>query len=45
LPASGWFDVSDGARENEFAELSEPGSRSNDLAVFSPKREKRRFDI
>ena len=35
----------DGALENEFAELSETRPRSSDFAVFSPKCEKRRFDV
>ena len=39
------FGVSDGTFENEFAGLTEPGSRAHDLAVFAAKREKRRFDI
>jgi len=39
------FDVSDSAFQDEFAELTEPGSGANDLAVFAPEREKRRLDV
>jgi hypothetical protein len=33
------FDISDGAFQIEFAELTKPGSRTNDLAVFAAQRE------
>jgi hypothetical protein len=39
------FDVSHSILENKFAELPKPRSRSDDIAVFAPKSEKRRFDI
>jgi hypothetical protein len=39
------FDVSDSAFQNEFAELTKPGSSANDFAVLAPQRENRRFDI
>jgi hypothetical protein len=32
------FDVSDCAFQDEFAELTEQGSRTNDLAVFAAER-------
>jgi hypothetical protein len=35
------FDVSDGAFQDEFAELIEPGSCTNNLTGFAAKREKR----
>jgi hypothetical protein len=39
------FDVSDGAFQDEFAELSEPGSSANDLAVFAARRKKCGFRV
>lgn len=43
--ADAQFDVSHRAFQHELAELTEPGSRTNDLAVFAPQREERRFDV
>ena len=39
------FDVSDSAFQDEFAELTEPRSSSNDLTVFSAKCEKCGFGV
>ncbi len=39
------FDVFDGAFQDEFAELTEPGSRTNDFAVFAAQREKYGFGV
>jgi len=41
--ADAQFDVSDGAFQDEFAELTELRSSANDLAVFAAEREKCRF--
>jgi hypothetical protein len=39
------FDVSHRAFQDEFSELTEPGLRTNDLAVFAPEREKSGFGV
>lgn len=33
------FNVSDSTFQDEFTELTEPGSSPNDLAAFAPERE------
>jgi len=39
------FDVSQRAFQDEFSELTEPGSRTNDRAVFAPERENCGFGV
>ena len=39
------FDVSDNAFQDEFAELTELGSSSNNLTVFAAQREKCGFSV
>ena len=39
------FDVSDGKFQDEFAELTKLGLRTNDFAVFASQCEKREFGV